>query len=316
LGALHVFYLNRLLADKRPSPEMGQAMTLGGGSLGIVTMALGVALLVRRGASGTSTRLFVYPDALVELCKERCRMIPWDKIGPPELGRGFFSTYRCAVDGGRDLTFDDGIRDHAGLCKSIETKVMESRRHLAFGGDEIVTEMAAAELGPSLLAQKLGAGSELYRVTLMGRRLLFYRVKTPCLTEEPRPMAGWLEAWVHADMRRKYLEEMHRVEQADASTLLALAQENEGSFVASAADLRRASLDPPSYAKFFWHGPDRVRQECLLTLDDRRYGRMALALLAREDVMKVANDWPTALGDAVESHVAWSHSACAFVDCA
>jgi hypothetical protein len=272
---------------------------------------------------GPSTFL-VYPHGLLEQRGTRRRLIRWEDFGPPQKINVLVTYYRFPVRGDKALAFDNTVGEHEKLCATIEARAGQRQAVAAFGdeaarvvlGDAAArAEMAAAPPGPSVLAVKLGVLSgSVYRITMLGRHLLFYSVAAGAgISASPRPNAGAIEAWGHARMRQKFLEEMRQVEQADAPTLLELAAKNEGSFVATAENLVEVRLDAPSVVKQIFMGLFGTAQEGSLTVTHARYGKLALALLEREDVLTVAQEWPKILGALMQVNVVWSHSACAFV---
>jgi hypothetical protein len=91
-----------------------------------------------------------------------------------------------------------------------------------------------------------------------------------------------------------------------------LARENEGSFVASPADVRAIRLDPPSALAGFFSGASGP-QVCTLGIEHARQASLSLALLSRDDVLTVVGEWAKVFGGVIKVNIAWSHSSCSFV---
>jgi hypothetical protein len=105
------------------------------------------------------------------------------------------------------------------------------------------------------------------------------------------------------------------VELADAPTLIQMAQQSAGSFVAGPDDLEAIRLDPPTEVGLgnLFERLDGPEEVCLLRLQHARHGLISLALQAREDVLTIVQTWGAIFGDVMDVNVAWSHSTCAFV---
>jgi hypothetical protein len=186
---------------------------------------------------------------------------------------------------------------------------------VAFGGEAALAEMAAAQPGPFFLARHIADDEGVFRVTVLGNRLLFYKMAygAGVTAGPPADEVNGLQGWAQAEMRDKFLAEMQVLEESDAATLLYLAAENEESFAASAADVRELCIDPPTPAKSLLHGLSDAPHEGLLRLTHARRGALTFALLDREHVLLATKELPRLFGDAVKVNVAWSHTAYKFV---
>jgi hypothetical protein len=124
----------------------------------------------------------VYPDALVELRGGRHRIIPWKTIGALLPSAPLLAPYRFAVESGGPLSLDTTVRDHEALCDTIKQRA-RGRGAAAAGwsaGYSLADEAARAEMAAAVptahfLARQLGGG--VFRVTLLGKKLLFNRMK-------------------------------------------------------------------------------------------------------------------------------------------
>jgi hypothetical protein len=296
-----------------PPPDVALGLAFAFAVLGLLSTAASLAPWGGRWAAPPT--LLVYADVLVELRGGRHRIIPWEKVGAQRQTSPLLVSYRFPVQGGKAVSFDDTVRGHKVLCETIRDRTVERRSLVAFGGEAALAEMAAAQPGPSFLAQRIEGDEGVFRITVLGDRLLFYKMAygAGVSAGPPAEQAGAIQAWARANLHQKYLDEMQILEAADAATLLYLAAENEESFAASAKDVRELHIDPPSTAKQWLHGLSDVPHEGLLKLVHARQGAMTLALLDREHVLLATKELPRLFGAVVKSNVVWSHSACHFV---
>jgi hypothetical protein len=295
----------------------------------VVSLVLAVAGVVCTsttwGRSLWGPRVYlVYPDVVVELRPGWHRVIPLEQVGAGErniLARA----YRFPVEGAGALAFDDTVHDAAALAATIKERAAERRRCVDFGDEAKLAEMRSATLGPSVLTHAVqGRPGNVYRITLLGDRLLFQCLGAAVLSDtRPNPapvtmglagaLIGAFNTWAHAAAREKTVAELRRLEAADAPTLVQLALEKEGSFVAELPDVRELRLEPLSAVLNFFSSPQAVEQVCALRIEHARHGRLTLALLSRDDVMTVVGPWAEVFGEVLTVAIAWSHSRCAFV---
>jgi hypothetical protein len=300
-------------APHLPPPDAALGIAIAFAVLGLLSTATSLAPWGGRWA--TPATFLVYEDVLVELRGGRHRIIPWEKVGSQRQTSPLTVSYRFPVRGGKALSFDDTVRGHKLLCDTIRDRAAERRSRAAYGGEAALAEMAAARPGPFFLAQRIAGGEGVFRVTVLGNRLLFYKMAygAGVSAGPPADQVGAIQAWAQAELRQKFLAEMRVLEESDAPTLLYLAAENDGSFAASAEDVRGLQIDPPSAAKQWLHGLYDTPHEGLLRLTHVRLGAMTLALLDREHVLLATKELPRLFGGAVKINVVWSHSACAYV---
>jgi hypothetical protein len=273
----------------------------------------------------------VYPDALVELRGGRHRIIPWKTIGALLPTAPLLDPHRFAVQSGGPLSFGSSVRDHEALCDTIKQRA-RGRGAPAAGwsaghsmGDEAArAELAAAVPTAHFLARQLGGG--VFRVTLLGKKLLFNRMKEGDGAGEPRAnvaplvtmgMAGGLisgfNTWAATARRKAFLEEKAALDRADADTLVRYAAAVEGSFALAPEEVRTLDIDPPSLLKHLFKGLDGTRQACLIKLAHARFGELTLELLSDEDTLTAIKELPQLVGAAVCVNVTYSYSQCAFV---
>jgi hypothetical protein len=285
----------------------------------------------RWGEAWGPRTFLVYPDALVELRGGRHRIIPWTTLGSLLPSVPLLASYRFAVESGGPLSFDTTVCDHEALSGTIKQRA-DGRGAAAAGWsaghsleDEAVrAEMAAAVPTAHFLARQLGGG--VFRVALLGKKLLFNRIKAGDGVGEPRPnvaplvtmgMAGGLiggfATWAATARRKAFLEEKAALDRADASTLVQYAAAVEGSFVVSPEEVRTLDIDPPSFLKHLFKGAGGTRQACLIKLSHARFGELTLELLSDEDTLTAIKELPRLIGAAVRVNVTYSYSQCAFV---
>jgi hypothetical protein len=294
-------------APHLPSPDVALGLAIGFGALGLLTT---VAAFSPRGGPAT---FLVYENVLVELSGGRHRIIPWEKVGSLRQNSYLVLTYHFPVQGERDVRFDSAVRDHAALAVAIQDRAAERRSLIAFGGAEALAEMSAAQPGHSFLAEGVAGAKGVFRITVLGDRLLYYPLVNGAGRASPQDAsAGTLQGWAQAELHRKYREEIEILEEADAATLLWLAAENDGSFAVAAADVRELHIDPPPRPHLL-QGLADPTHEGFLKLVHARRGTVTVALLDREHVLQATKELPRLFGDAVKVNVVWSHSACHFV---
>jgi hypothetical protein len=165
-----------------PSPDVALGVAFAFAVLGLLTTATSLAPW---GGRPRRPRTFlVYDNALVELRLGRHRVIPWSQIGSPRQTSPLLASYRFPVRGGKDIHFDNTVREHKLLCETIRDRAAEARSLGAFGGETAVAEMTAAQPGPFFLAQRTTAGGPVFRVTVLASGgseppVLFNRGLTP-----------------------------------------------------------------------------------------------------------------------------------------
>jgi hypothetical protein len=255
-----------------PPPDTALGVAIAFAVLGLLSAATSLAPWGERFA--TPPTFLVYEDALVELRGGRHRIIPWEKVGSQRQVGGLSVTYRFPVQGGKPVAFDDTVRGHKLLCETIRDRAAERRSRVAFGGEAALAAMSAARPGPFFLARRLSGDEGVFRVTVLGDRLLFYKMAYGAgviagpAADEPAGLQGWAQA----EVRDKFLAEMQVLEESDAATLLYLAAENEESFAVSAEDVREARIDPAPKAKSLLQGLSAPPHEGLLRLTHARRG--------------------------------------------
>jgi hypothetical protein len=303
------------------------AMGVGTGSAVLALLVVAAAVVCTGTAWGDALwgprAYLIYEDVLVELCGARHRVIPWEAVGEGRFNR-LTGQYRFAVTGGGALTFDETVRDHEALVDTIKESAAGRRNRLAFRDRAVLDEMSAAQVGPVVTARDLGSPGEGYRITLLGDALLFYPRGWSDPSDERPPTPIWtaglagalisgFNAWAYSHARQKGLEELRRLERADAATLVRLAQQTLGSFVATRADVRAIRLDPLARGSALLSALSGSEPACVLALEHARQGSLSLALLSRDDVLKVVGEWAKLFGDVIEVNIAWSHSKCGFI---
>jgi hypothetical protein len=304
------YVLKHPFGDSPPPEEVSLGIAVGSGILGL--LFLGVAILFR-GSCASRTYL-VYDAVLVELDSGGHRIIPWEKIGERQQGSPFVVSYCFPVQGGKALAFDNTLHQAGLLCQTIQDRTASRGVQRGFDPRADLTEMAAATPGAFVMALRFGGNKEVFRITILGDRLLFYRVAASAgYFVNSSSQAGGLWGGSPTPQRQRFLDEMQRLEHADAPTLIRFAAENEGSFVLSAADFDEITIDPPSFLKNFLHGLDGVRPECLVNIKLAHEKPILLAVLSRQGVLVAAEEFPRLFGAAVKVNIVWSHSSCAFV---
>jgi hypothetical protein len=313
-----------------PAYDLSRGAAHGAG-VGVVGVSLVLAVA---GVVGTSTtwgrRLWgprsylVYPDVVVELRPGWHRVITLEQVGAGERNI-LAGAYRFPVEGAGALAFDDTVHDAAALAATIKERAAERRRRVDFGDEAKLAEMRCASPGPSVLSRALhGRPGNVYRITLLADRLLFQCLGAAVLSDAPPNPApftmglagaliGGFNTWAHAAAREKTIAELRRLEEADGPTLVRLALEKEGSFVAELPEVRELRLEPLSAVANFFSSPRGVEQVCALRIEHVRHGRLTLALLSRDDVMTVVGPWAEVFGEVLTVAIAWSHSRCAFI---
>jgi hypothetical protein len=296
-----------------PPPDTALGVAIAFAVLGLLSTVTSLAPWGERWA--TPPTFLVYEDVLVELRGGRHRLIPWEKVGSQRQVGGLSVTYRFPVQGGKPVSFDDTVRGHKLLCDTIRDRAAERRSRVAFGGEAALAEMTAAQPGPFFLARRLTDDKGVFRVTVLGSRLLFYKMAygAGVTAGLPADEVRGLQDFAQSELRDKFLAEMQVLEESDAATLLYLAAENEESFAASAADVRELRIDPPVTAKSLLQGLSEAPHEGLLRLTHARLGALTLAFLDREHVLLATKELPRLFGGAVKVNVVWSHSAYKFV---
>jgi hypothetical protein len=312
IAGLHFFLLYQPFGSDPPPREVALSVGIGCAVLGLLFMA--TAIWFRASRWWRPRTYLVYEHVLVELSAQRHRIIPWKNIGPPKPSSALLIYYRFPVQDDRCLSFDNTVTDHEALCATIVSKAVEGRVQVALGDASTLAEMAGAQPGPFVVVARLSKGKGVFRVSMLGKRLLFYRVKAaPGVATQPVSRGGF-NAWKEARIRQAYLDEMQLLAKADALTLVQLAAANPGSFAVAPEDVRELRIDPPSWWKHFFCGVAGTDQEALLTLVHERLGTMQLALLSREDVRTATVEFPKIFREsAVRINVEWSHSQCCFV---
>jgi hypothetical protein len=151
VAGFHFYTLSRPLKGYDLPHDTTLGVGIGTAVLALLLAAAGVLLTgTGVGAAWWGPRTYlVYEDVLVELRADRHRVIPW-----------------------------------AGAIKEYAA---ERQYRTAFGDDAGLDEMRAAEVGPSVLARSLGGPPYVYRITLLGERLLFYRMRWAVLADSPGP---------------------------------------------------------------------------------------------------------------------------------
>jgi hypothetical protein len=328
VAVFHLYTLYQPVNGYDLSEATARGIGIGTAILAVLFFAGGVVLPGTGWAAGwwRPRTYLVHEDVLVEVWSGQHRAIPWEKVGEGEFN-AVVGRYRFPVAGGRALTFDSTLREHETFARTIKEYAAARRFWVAFGDEAALSEMKAASVGPSVLACTLGRAPVVYRMTLLGERLLFYQAGWVELCDHPDPvpipamgLAGGLisgfNALARAHARQKSEELRRRVEAADAPTLVKIAQEQEGSFVASPADVSEIRLDPPRTSPglaSFLAGTNGPEQTCLLGIEHARQGSLRFALLSRDHVLTIVGEWAKVFGEAVKVNVAWSHSKCTFV---
>jgi hypothetical protein len=212
---------------------------------------------------GTQTYL-LYKRGLVEFCPDRHRIIPWEKVGIPQVsGLPGFVDYRVPVQGEESLRFDYTMPDHAELARAV------TRQHYvgAVGGEAALASLSTAGAAPFFLAGGLGAT---YRISLLGKSLLFLRVGDGT-TEDPDPLkeekavnemtkfgllgglvVGFMAATAYPTVRsfRNFQAKMQRLEGASQRELFqAVAEQSAypGSFLIPAERLVEVRFEAPTW---------------------------------------------------------------------
>jgi hypothetical protein len=310
------YMAGRPLGPGAPPAEVLRGAGIGGVVLGALVVVFALWFRGSRwGESWWGGRTFlVYDQALVELRAGGFRIIPWNELDVPRDSDVMLLYYRFPVRGGKAVVFDSGVHDHKGLAAAIRRKSALDGTRAWLGDDAALAAMGVAPIGPSMLASILtGQTSGAYRITVLGDRLLFYRVKCPCLSPTPPPGSGGFNLWAYSAARRRFLEEMAELVCADAPTLLRHAADSDGSFIASAENVREIRLDPPSLGGQIFYGIDGTRQEAVLRLVHGVLGTITVGLLDREHVLAATQELPRLFGEAAHINVVWSHSACNYV---
>jgi hypothetical protein len=304
LAALH-WWDSDNPAPHLPSPDV--ALGVAFAVLGLLATA--TSLAPWGGRLGPPPTFLVYEEVLVELHAGRHRLIPWEQIGSQRQVGSLRAAYRFPVRNGKAVHFDNTVRGHKALCETIRDRSAEHRSRRAFGGEAALAEMAAARPGPFFLAQQTAAGGAVFRVTVLGGRLLFYRM---AYGAGASALGAAEQVGAQAELRQKFLEEMRVLDEADAATLLYLAAESDESFTASPHDVRDLHIDPPA-TKHLLQGLSDRPHEGLLKFFHSRRGGLTFALLDREHVLLATRELPRLFGDVVKVNVVWSHAACKFV---
>lgn len=297
-------------APHLPSPDVALGVAFAFAVLGFLTTA--TSFIPWGGRLGVPPTFLVYDNALVEVRPGgRHRVIPWDRIGSPRQTSALLASYHFPVRDGKAVHFDSTVRDHKLLCETIRDRAAEARSRGAFGGAAAVAEMTAAQPGPFFLAQRTTAGGPVFRVTVLGNRLLFYHMAYGAGVSAAGAAVEQVGAL--AELRQKFLEEMSVLDEADAATLLYLAAESDESFAAGPEDLRELHIDPPSTAKHLLQAISDKPHEGLLKLVHKRRGALTFALPFREHVLLATQELPRLFGAAVKVNVVWSDAAYKFV---
>jgi hypothetical protein len=308
VAALMFFaYLNPSFGTNRPPDAV--FLLVGAGLLLAGVFFFGAALWYTNSAHGINRwgprTYLVYRDVLAEVFPDHHRIIPLEKLRAPDVKTAIVTVYRFPVAGERALTFDNTVRDHTRFCELLQARSAERRFRESFGDESVLFGLCRARIGPSVLAVNCKFVGEVFRITVLGDRLLFYKVANGgglSPTRPPNPFGGLVGAisiWAHAQASQKFLQEMREVERADAATLLDLAARNDGSFVVGADDVRKARLNPPSAVRQFLFGARGTEQHGLVQLVHAKKGDMTLALLSAEDAATVREWWPRILGQAL-----------------
>jgi hypothetical protein len=332
---LAVFAILILCLAKHKPDLTGVADVVPLGLIGAAVPFIALAICFRGARWGDSwwgPRTFlVYPDALVELRGGRHRTIPWKTIGAQLPAVPLAAPYRFAVERGGPLSFDKTVGDHEALFATIKKRAhgQGAAAVVWTGGDSLADETAQAEMATAVPSKPFlvhQLGGSIFRVTALGKRLLFNKLKEGDGLAEYRPnmgpvvalgavggLIGGFNTWMATARRHAYLDEKQQLDRADAKTLLAYAAEVAGSFAISPEEVRTIDLDPPSLWKHLFKGIDGTRQACLLKLSHVRCGDLLLELLSDEDVLTAVQELQRIFGEAVRVNVTYSYSQCAFV---
>jgi hypothetical protein len=324
VAGFHLYTVNRPLQGYDLPRDVALGVGVGTGILALVLAALAVVLTSDSvGGVWWGPRVYlVYEDVLVELRAGGYRAIPWETVGEGEINT-LVDLYRFPVAGGRALSFDGTVRNHQAFAATIKERAAQRHSRVTFGEETGLDEMRNAEVGPSIMVRSLGMSPRDYRITLLGEHLLFYHAGWSVLPDHaPTPIVNFgliggaisgFNAAAHAYAQQKAEEERRRVEAADAPSLVRFAQEREGSFVASRAEVRAIRLDPPSEARTAAFLAGTTGLMCVLHLEHAHQGKLSLAVLSPDDVLTIVREWAKVFGDVIEVNIAWSHSRCAFV---
>ena len=316
IAVMMFVFLVKPFGANPPSAEVALGVGIACTMIGMVFLGGAVLFAGGFGTGGRRAYLF-YRDALVELGTNQHRIISWKKLGPPR-DRGSLH-HSFPVEGESDLSFDYLTRDHAAIARMIAHKAAECRLVAAQGGAPALGQLSTGKPAKYFQANKVVyfTGAAFYRIYIVGKSVMFLKIADglpgPPPAQHVGGLAGALANYGWAKRQHEFTERERRLERVDERSLIPLAAEFAGSFIAAPADILAMEIDPPSLWKQFLTGYWN-KQEALLKVVLAKHGVMTLALMEMRDVGTAIEELPRIFGNAVKINVAWSNAAGHFTE--
>jgi hypothetical protein len=233
------------------------AIAFGFGGLCLVLgmgLAYGAYYFAYKSRAGAEA-YYLFPETLAVHSPAGTRLIEWRRIGPEKPASSFNPQHVFPVDGDADIRFDHAAAEHDALEMAITHRSTKARWTLLLTA-EVAAALSDSQSGPWFLAHD-PADRGLYRVSILGGRLLFARLCDGCATGTRgfAPLAapafqggltGAYVAWSQAQQIEKTQALIDRFDGVDDRQLFDMAAALPGGRILSVDEISSPHVSPPT----------------------------------------------------------------------